>query len=544
MTSDGFYEGEALIKACGKLEVLRKMLPRLREQGHRVLIFSQMTRTLDLIEDFLRHLGWSFERIDGSVANKDRQDAIDRFNAPGSQCHVFLLSTKAGGLGINLASADTVIIYDSDWNPHNDIQAFSRSHRIGQKNKVMIYRFVTRNSIEERLTQVAKKKMMLTHLVVRSGMGSGSRAAAESREEGGSLLNKLSKEELADIIRFGSVELFKDEAGVDKIVYDDAAIEALLDRNQDVTPEDQQYESASNQLNDYFSSFKVAAYVAKKKDEVAADDKLDEIEDEEAAEPGAVKLAAESDREFWSKLFDTKELIEPEEQLEDLGKGKRVRKAVNYAPQPRVLYPNPTKSTDNNKAHAITSTDIENHKPVIAGTTGGGGGAAAAADDLSMGFEFEPLASLESQESTEVLTVSSSDSQNKNAASDVLVVAHVPPALSNNNDDDDDDYESDFAFANSKKKKTTNTKKLDPRVVPCGVLLERTNISSYNSIKQTVQQQQQQQQQPQPPPAKKSKKTTEQQPQKQQHKQQQQYGENKSEKPSSLSVDMFDFSMD
>ena len=331
-TSDGFYEGEALIKACGKLEVLCKMLPRLREQGHRMLIFSQMTRTLDIIEDFLHHLGWSFERIDGSVRNKDRQDAIDRFNAPGSQCHVFLLSTKAGGLGINLASADTVIIYDSDWNPHNDIQAFSRSHRIGQKNKVMIYRFVTRNSIEERLTQMAKKKMMLTHLVVRSGMGSGSRAAAESREEGGSLLNKLSKEELADIIRFGSVELFKDEAGVDKIVYDDAAIEALLDRNQDVKPEEQQYESASNQLNDYFSSFKVAAYVAKKKDDTTADDDIEEEESTGAASAATTKLSAEDDREFWTKILAGKEKLEAgeEQQFEELGKGKRVRKRVNY----------------------------------------------------------------------------------------------------------------------------------------------------------------------------------------------------------------------
>ncbi len=101
----------------------------------------------------------------------ERQDAIDRFNAPGAQQFCFLLSTRAGGLGINLATADTVIIYDSDWNPHNDIQAFSRAHRIGQVNKVMIYRFVTRSSVEERIAQVAKKKMMLTHLVVRPGMG-------------------------------------------------------------------------------------------------------------------------------------------------------------------------------------------------------------------------------------------------------------------------------------------------------------------------------------------------------------------------------------
>lgn len=105
-----------------------------------------------------------------------------------------MLSTRAGGLGINLATADTVIIYDSDWNPHNDIQAFSRAHRIGQANKVMIYRFVTRNSVEERVTQVAKRKMMLTHLVVRPGMG-GKGA-------------NFSKQELDDILRFGEFHKF------------------------------------------------------------------------------------------------------------------------------------------------------------------------------------------------------------------------------------------------------------------------------------------------------------------------------------------------
>lgn len=107
-----------------------------------------------MFQEFLDHLGYKFERIDGAITGADRQEAIDRFNNPKSQSFVFLLSTRAGGLGINLATADTVFIYDSDWNPHNDIQALSRAHRIGQFNKVMIYRFVTRNSIEEKITQV------------------------------------------------------------------------------------------------------------------------------------------------------------------------------------------------------------------------------------------------------------------------------------------------------------------------------------------------------------------------------------------------------
>lgn len=169
LSAGGTYEFNSLTKAAGKLELLEKMLRVLRRQGHRVLIFSQMTKMLDILEDFLDGSGYKYERIDGGITGNLRQEAIDRFNAPGAPQFVFLLSTRAGGLGINLATADTVIIYDSDWNPHNDIQAFSRAHRIGQANKVMIYRFVTRNSVEERVTQVAKRKMMLTHLVVRPG---------------------------------------------------------------------------------------------------------------------------------------------------------------------------------------------------------------------------------------------------------------------------------------------------------------------------------------------------------------------------------------
>ena len=133
---NGMYETNALVKASGKLVLLQKMLRLLKDQGHRVLIFSQMTKMLDILEDFLEGEQYKYERIDGGITGTMRQDAIDRFNAPGAQQFVFLLSTRAGGLGINLATADTVVIYDSDWNPHNDIQAFSRAHRIGQANKV------------------------------------------------------------------------------------------------------------------------------------------------------------------------------------------------------------------------------------------------------------------------------------------------------------------------------------------------------------------------------------------------------------------------
>ncbi|RZF43693.1 hypothetical protein LSTR_LSTR010775 [Laodelphax striatellus] len=303
MGPSGAYDTQALIKAAGKLVLLSKMLRKLKDSGHRVLIFSQMTKMLDLLEDYLEGEGYKYERIDGTITGGLRQEAIDRFNAPGAPQFVFLLSTRAGGLGINLATADTVIIYDSDWNPHNDIQAFSRAHRIGQANKVMIYRFVTRNSVEERVTQVAKRKMMLTHLVVRPGMG-GKQA-------------NFTKQELDDILRFGTEELFKEEEGKgdEAIHYDDKAVEELLDRSK------MGIEQKENWSNEYLSSFKVASYVTK-----------EEEEEEEGGEgTEVIKQEAENtDPAYWVKLLRHHYEQQQEDISRTLGKGKRVRKQVNY----------------------------------------------------------------------------------------------------------------------------------------------------------------------------------------------------------------------
>ncbi|XP_055084783.1 chromodomain-helicase-DNA-binding protein 3 isoform X3 [Periophthalmus magnuspinnatus] len=311
-TPNGAYEGSALVKASGKLMLLQKMLRKLKEQGHRVLVFSQMTKMLDLLEDFLDHEGYKYERIDGGITGALRQEAIDRFNAPGACQFCFLLSTRAGGLGINLATADTVVIFDSDWNPHNDIQAFSRAHRIGQANKVMIYRFVTRASVEERITQVAKRKMMLTHLVVRPGLGSKA--------------GSMSKQELDDILKFGTEELFKDDGegmkkpSADKaedegnvIHYDSAAIERLLDRSQDATDD-----TDVQNMNEYLSSFKVAQYM------VREEDKIEEIERE------IIKQEENVDPDYWEKLLRHHYEQQQEDLASKLGKGKRNRKPVNY----------------------------------------------------------------------------------------------------------------------------------------------------------------------------------------------------------------------
>uniref|UniRef100_A0A8B9BL17 Chromodomain helicase DNA binding protein 5 n=1 Tax=Anser brachyrhynchus TaxID=132585 RepID=A0A8B9BL17_9AVES len=343
---NGSYDGNSLVKSSGKLMLLQKMLKKLRDGGHRVLIFSQMTKMLDLLEDFLEYEGYKYERIDGGITGGLRQEAIDRFNAPGAQQFCFLLSTRAGGLGINLATADTVIIYDSDWNPHNDIQAFSRAHRIGQNKKVMIYRFVTRASVEERITQVAKRKMMLTHLVVRPGLGSKS--------------GSMTKQELDDILKFGTEELFKDDVEGDNkdvddssvIHYDDAAISKLLDRNQDATDD-----TELQNMNEYLSSFKVAQYVVRE-------------EDGEEVEREIIKQEENVDPDYWEKLLRHHYEQQQEDLARNLGKGKRIRKQVNYndasqedqgmaliAQLPRGLREWQDELSDNQSEYSIGSED-------------------------------------------------------------------------------------------------------------------------------------------------------------------------------------------
>jgi chromodomain-helicase-DNA-binding protein 7 len=144
--ADQLISHKKLIECSGKLVLLDKLLPKLHSQGHKVLIFSQMVRVLNLLEDFLRYKGYSFERLDGSSRSSDRKEAVDRFCKPSMNRFIMLLSTKAGGLGLNLTAADTVIIFDSDWNPQNDLQAQARAHRIGQTRAVMVYRLLTRKT--------------------------------------------------------------------------------------------------------------------------------------------------------------------------------------------------------------------------------------------------------------------------------------------------------------------------------------------------------------------------------------------------------------
>ncbi|KAF1744322.1 hypothetical protein MXB_74 [Myxobolus squamalis] len=159
-----------IYRVSGKFELLDRILPKLKARNHRCLIFCQMTQLMTLLEDYLNFAGYTYLRLDGTTKSDDRGLLLTQFNAPDSQYFIFILSTRAGGLGLNLQSADTVIIFDSDWNPQQDLQAQDRAHRIGQKNEVRVLRLMTINSVEEKILAAARYKLNLDEKVIQAGM--------------------------------------------------------------------------------------------------------------------------------------------------------------------------------------------------------------------------------------------------------------------------------------------------------------------------------------------------------------------------------------
>ncbi|KAL5718919.1 DNA helicase [Ranunculus cassubicifolius] len=172
-----FEEGEHLVQASGKLIILDQLLQKLRATGHRVLLFAQMTHTLDILQDFMELRKYTYERLDGSVRAEERFAAIRSFSRQSvkrvsdsepnqNDAFVFMISTRAGGVGLNLVSADTVIFYEQDWNPQVDKQALQRAHRIGQMNHVLSINLVTRRTVEEVIMRRAERKLQLSYNVV------------------------------------------------------------------------------------------------------------------------------------------------------------------------------------------------------------------------------------------------------------------------------------------------------------------------------------------------------------------------------------------
>lgn len=220
---------EHLIFNAGKMVMLDKILTRMKKQGSRILIFSQMSRVLDILEDYCVFRDHKYCRIDGSTAHEDRIAGIDDYNKPGSEKFVFLLTTRAGGLGINLTSADIVILYDSDWNPQADLQAMDRAHRIGQTKQVVVFRFVTEQAIEEKVLERAAQKLRLDQLVIQQGRAQQAAKAAAS------------KDDLLHMIQHGAEKVFESNGATgvlgSKSDLSDDDIDAILKHGEERTAE-------------------------------------------------------------------------------------------------------------------------------------------------------------------------------------------------------------------------------------------------------------------------------------------------------------------
>lgn len=217
-----FKIDEQLVEASGKFLVLDRMLPELKKRGHKVLIFSQMTSILDVLMDYCYLRGYEYSRLDGSMSYADRDENMKKFsNDP--EVFLFLLSTRAGGLGINLTAADTVIIFDSDWNPQADLQAQDRCHRIGQTKPVMVYRLITANTIDEKILERASAKRKLEKMVIHKNKFKGSKAELKQTK------SCVDVNELAELLKSRDYE--RAVKGTKGKVITDADLEFLLDRS-------------------------------------------------------------------------------------------------------------------------------------------------------------------------------------------------------------------------------------------------------------------------------------------------------------------------
>ncbi|KAJ5086813.1 hypothetical protein NUU61_008120 [Penicillium alfredii] len=296
-TFDPAMAHKHLVEASGKLRLLNLMLPKLRERGHRVLIFSQFLENLDIVEDFLEGVGLHYRRLDGRLSSRQKQQQIDEFNEPNSPFFAFLLSTRSGGVGINLASADTVIIMDPDFNPKQDMQALSRAHRIGQKNTVLVFHLVTRATVEEKIMQKGKRKLALDHVLIE-------RMEADEDED-----------DLESILRHGAQALFDEDDSAD-IHYDSEALDKLLDRSQAEKANEMAHDVAGSSVDQPQFNFARVWQSAR-----GTLEEVTETEDKPL------------DVTAWEAILRERERDATEEaqrKAEGLGRGKRKRATVDY----------------------------------------------------------------------------------------------------------------------------------------------------------------------------------------------------------------------
>ena len=223
---------KGLIASSGKMMLIDRLLTKLKKDNHRVLIFSQMVKMLDILGDYLQLRGYQFQRLDGTIAAGPRRMAIDHFNADDSNDFCFLLSTRAGGLGINLMTADTVIIFDSDWNPQADLQAMARAHRIGQKKPVSIYRLVSKETVEEEILERARNKLMLEFITIQRGVtDKEKKELREKAVKAGKIDDPKSSDDISRILKRRGQKMFEQSGNQKKL--EELDIDSVLENAEE-----------------------------------------------------------------------------------------------------------------------------------------------------------------------------------------------------------------------------------------------------------------------------------------------------------------------
>ncbi len=247
---------DQLVKSSGKMVLINKLLPKLFANGHKVLIFSQMVRVLDLLEELLKMMRYKYERLDGSTRSSSRGAAVDRFVRKSCQRFVMLLSTRAGGLGLNLTAADIVIIYDSDWNPQNDLQAMARAHRIGQTKAVRVYRLLTAKTYEMHMFHSASMKLGLEQAVLSQQRDQGEEGAEGKKSKSKSEREAQAKK-IDQLLKKGAYDVFRDDDDEEAKKFMETDIDQLMESSaKDVT-----YGKKQNNLSSGLGSFSKASFV-------------------------------------------------------------------------------------------------------------------------------------------------------------------------------------------------------------------------------------------------------------------------------------------
>ena len=272
---------KALITSSGKMMLIDQLLTKLKKDNHRILIFSQMVKMLDILGDYLQLRGHQFQRLDGTIAAGPRRMAIDHFNAQDSQDFCFLLSTRAGGLGINLMTADTVILFDSDWNPQADLQAMARAHRIGQKNPVTIYRLVSKDTVEEEILERARNKLMLEFITIQRGVTDKDAKELGDRmaKAGANTIEPTSSDDISRILKRRGQKMFEQSGNQRKL--EELDIDAVLENAEEHKTE-QPEGMTTDGGEEFLRSFEyMDVKVDLEWDDIIPKDQLEQIKDEE-----------------------------------------------------------------------------------------------------------------------------------------------------------------------------------------------------------------------------------------------------------------------